>query len=161
MNQTFDTNLWIIQSILIMIGLLVAIPMLRALIGITLIVLSAILPTRRDGLRSRGVSFLPVIIRVGLGITSASLMMPAAHASPMTSSVHVVRPGESLWSIAAERLSQRDGEPVTAQDIDTEWRRLWRENYFEIGVDPTKLEPGVALRVQNSSSREVDDAIKS
>ncbi len=161
MNQTFDTNLWLVQSILIMFGLLFAIPMLRALVGIGFIVLSVMLPRRRDGLRNRGVSFLPVILRVGLGITSATLMMPTANAAPHSLSIRVVQPGESLWSIAAETLSQGHAEPVTAQAIDNEWRRLWRENYVEIGVDPTTLKPGIALRVQNSSIEEVDDAIKS
>jgi nucleoid-associated protein YgaU len=58
---------------------------------------------------------------------------------------HVVRPGESLWSIAAARL----GPEASAGAIAREVRRLWKLNRARIGAgDPSVLPIGVHLRLR-------------
>jgi Tfp pilus assembly protein FimV len=58
---------------------------------------------------------------------------------------HVVRRGESLWSIASALL-----EPgASASSIAHQVRRLWRLNEDRIGTgDPSLLRIGVKLRLR-------------
>jgi nucleoid-associated protein YgaU len=53
----------------------------------------------------------------------------------------VVRPGDSLWSLAARRLGA--GAPATA--IAAEWPRLYAANRTAIGPDPNLIHPGQRL----------------
>lgn len=56
--------------------------------------------------------------------------------------VVVVRPGDTLWGIAAERL----GPAARDCDIAAEWPRWYAANRAEIGPDPDLLMPGQRLR---------------
>lgn len=56
--------------------------------------------------------------------------------------VVVVRPGDTLWSIAAARL-----EPgASTAEIAAEWPRWYAANRRTVGPDPAHLEVGVRLR---------------
>jgi nucleoid-associated protein YgaU len=58
---------------------------------------------------------------------------------------HVVRRGESLWSIATDLL----GAGASASAIASEVRRLWELNEQRIGTgDPNLLVVGVRLRLR-------------
>jgi nucleoid-associated protein YgaU len=58
---------------------------------------------------------------------------------------HVVRPGESLWSIAADRL----GDEATVAQIAREVNRLWELNDERIGTGrPDLLYAGTRLRLR-------------
>ena len=80
----------------------------------------------------------------------AQLAEPApAPATPLATGgfgrFHVVRPGESLWSIATDVL----GPGASAAAIATEVRRLWKLNAERIGTgDPNLLVVGVRLRLR-------------
>lgn len=53
----------------------------------------------------------------------------------------IVRPGDSLWSIAASGL-----EPsADAAEIDAAWRALYAANRAAIGADPDLIRPGIHL----------------
>lgn len=52
---------------------------------------------------------------------------------------HEIAPGETLWSIAVERLPAR---PVTEA-----WPRIYRLNQRRIGPDPDLVHPGTTLRL--------------
>lgn len=81
-SSSFDTTAWVIQSVLIMFAVLLAIPLLRALIGLALISLSAALGLHQSPLKSAGVSLLPAFLRTALGFaTVVALTQPAAAAS--------------------------------------------------------------------------------
>jgi Tfp pilus assembly protein FimV len=58
---------------------------------------------------------------------------------------HVVRPGESLWSIASALL-----EPgASASSVARQVRRLWRLNRDRIGTgDPNLIAIGLQLRLR-------------
>lgn len=53
----------------------------------------------------------------------------------------VVRPGDSLWSIAARHL----GPGASAQRIAAEWPRWFAANHRLIGSDPSLIKPGQVL----------------
>jgi nucleoid-associated protein YgaU len=67
----------------------------------------------------------------------------SAGSSPSRSrKVHVVEPGETLWSIARESL----GEDASNADVATEVHRLWRLNADRIGTGtPDLIRPGQKL----------------
>jgi nucleoid-associated protein YgaU len=51
---------------------------------------------------------------------------------------YVVRPGDSLWSIAQQH-------PVDAGSTEARWRAIWRANRAVVGDDPDLIHPGQAL----------------
>jgi nucleoid-associated protein YgaU len=59
-----------------------------------------------------------------------------------------VRPGDSLWSIAARRLGT---SPSTAR-IQQEWPRWYAANRQLIGTDPNLLLPGTRLLAPRPAS---------
>ena len=77
---------------------------------------------------SRGAEFLP----------SQSLVQPDVPTAPIAPLIHAVIHGDSLWSIAANRL------PTSAsdQDIDREWRSIYALNKALIGNNPSLIFPG-------------------
>jgi nucleoid-associated protein YgaU len=52
-----------------------------------------------------------------------------------------VRPGDTLWSLTAERL----GPDATTAEIAAAWPRLYAANRDLIGPDPAHIEPGQHL----------------
>ncbi|CAA9386287.1 MAG: hypothetical protein AVDCRST_MAG32-1995 [uncultured Nocardioides sp.] len=54
--------------------------------------------------------------------------------------LHVVRPGESLWSIAAATAPAEE-------DVDARWRAIWVANRAVVGTDPDLILPGQRLRI--------------
>lgn len=68
--------------------------------------------------------------------TTASLP-PAPGPEPV-----VVRPGDTLWDIAARRLDP--GAP--ASQVAAEWHRWYAANRAVIGPDPDLIHPGLRLR---------------
>lgn len=62
----------------------------------------------------------------------------------------VVRPGDSLWSIAARHLPEGAG----AEEISASWPRWYEANRQLIGPDPNRLDIGMVLQApQTASSR--------
>lgn len=53
---------------------------------------------------------------------------------------YVVRPGDSLWSIAS-------AHPEAGTGVDARWRAIWRLNHDVVGDDPDLILPGQALRL--------------
>lgn len=60
---------------------------------------------------------------------------------------YLVRPGDSLWSIA-ERLLDGAGP----RQIDAKWRQIHRANRSVIGPDPDLIIPGTTLRIPRPST---------
>src|SRR5438445_153688 len=59
-----------------------------------------------------------------------------------------VKPGESLWLIAAHRL----GPTSTDADIAAEWPRWYAANRTTVGDDPALLRPGQQLTSPSAST---------
>jgi nucleoid-associated protein YgaU len=57
---------------------------------------------------------------------------------------HTVRPGDTLWGIAAAQLPPAWRSPAT---IDRYWRQVYRANRAVLGPDPDLIHPGTRLRV--------------
>ena len=65
---------------------------------------------------------------------------PTATGTASRGETYVVRPGDSLWSVA--RL-----HPDATGSVDHRWRSIWRSNRVVIGDDPDLILPGQALRL--------------
>ena len=76
----------------------------------------------------RGAEFLP----------SQSLVQPDVSTAPTAPVIHAVIHGDSLWSIAANRLTSSASD----QDIDREWRSIYALNKDLIGNNPSLIFPG-------------------
>jgi hypothetical protein len=61
----------------------------------------------------------------------------------------VVRPGDTLWSLTAERL----GPDATPARIAAAWPRLYAANRDVIGPDPAHIEPGQHLTLPTPTTR--------
>ncbi len=62
---------------------------------------------------------------------------------PVRAHTAVVRPGDSLWSIAARDLGPAAGNA----EITERWHALYAANRARIGPDPDLVEPGLRLRL--------------
>jgi nucleoid-associated protein YgaU len=59
---------------------------------------------------------------------------------------YTVRPGDSLWRIAAEALQVRGRAPTVAA-VAAEWPRWYAANRDVVGADPDLIRPGQVLQV--------------
>jgi hypothetical protein len=69
-------------------------------------------------------------------------LRPVTGAPEPVDRVHVVRPGDTLWAIAAIDLESADDERITAH-----WHRIHRLNRAVVGADPDLIRPGQQLRL--------------
>lgn len=78
-----------------------------------------------------------------------------ARPTPGTAGWVRVRPGDSLWSIAADHLTGQNtgqdagpntGEPTNAR-VSASWPRWFAANRDRIGDDPALIQPGLRLRI--------------
>ncbi|MDR7251447.1 hypothetical protein J2X46_000419 [Nocardioides sp. BE266] len=69
--------------------------------------------------------------------------------TPRPQGSYVVRPGDSLWSIA--RAHPEDGT-----GIEERWRAIWRANHDVVGDDPDLILPGQALRLPTTPRTDGD-----
>lgn len=74
-------------------------------------------------------------------VARASVAKPAA-SKPAATEV-IVRPGDTLWSLAADQLTAAG--PVTDVRIDATWRAWYAINRAVIGADPDLILPGQQL----------------
>ena len=93
-------------------------------------------PAHADGLVAPAPR--PAAAVVGLAVPDRQA---AAVAGTPPGAVHVVRPGESLWSIAESRLPAG----ASAALVDRDWRRLYAANRRTVGPDPDLIRPGTSL----------------
>ena len=68
--------------------------------------------------------------------------------APGPEGVLVVRPGDTLWSLAAGRLPLG----ATHGEVEAAWRRLYAANRAVVGADPNLIRPGQRLRVPQAGA---------
>lgn len=65
---------------------------------------------------------------------------PTTDSRSTTRAAYVVRPGDSLWSIAR-------AHPAAGVDVADRWRAIWRHNRDVVGADPDLIHPGQVLHL--------------
>ena len=90
---------------------------------------------------------------VGRTVSTVSVLhglpLPSRPVADDRSRRHVVRPGDSLWSIAAAEL----GPSATPAEVDTRWRHIHAANVAAIGRDPDLIHPGTVVSFPSTPSR--------
>jgi hypothetical protein len=76
-------------------------------------------------------------------VARAIAAVPVARPDPAR---HLVRPGDSLWSVAEAALLA-SGSPATAAEVAAYWPRIYALNRAVVGADPDLLRPGQLLRL--------------
>jgi Tfp pilus assembly protein FimV len=99
----------------------------------------------RSPAEAPGTASEPVVTQTP-AVASEPVAAAASVAAPLgPGRFHVVRPGESLWSIASRVLRPGASDRAVALEV----RRLWRLNSERIGTsDPNLLRIGVRLRLR-------------
>lgn len=78
-----------------------------------------------------------------VGAAPRTEVRPAAHPAPAAAGrTYVVRPGDSLWSIAASHPA-----PGASGSVPERWHAIWQANRDVVGDDPDLIHPGQALRL--------------
>jgi LysM repeat protein len=83
-----------------------------------------------------------VTVHVSRLIASVSVAEPPAP-PPSPPPTVVVRPGDTLWSLAAQTLAPGAPDAVIAE----QWQRIYRANRAVIGPDPDLIQPDQRLRL--------------
>ena len=83
-------------------------------------------------------------VLVGLPLPERAVA-PAVVERPTAGDAYVVRPGDSLWSIARAHPAARVG-------VEGRWRAIWRHNRGVVGPDPDLIHPGQALRLPGTDT---------
>lgn len=121
----------------------------RAIMGAASLSLSAAATT---GLALAGTSAptAPLGADIGWGATAYTQTLtptsPPAHdggEEDASEAIHVVAPGESLWSISRDRL----GADADAAAIDRAWHLVWHSNRDVVGPNPHLIVPGTVLTI--------------
>lgn len=65
------------------------------------------------------------------------------HRPARATRTHVVRPGESLWSIATTQVA----DPTDAGAVSARWQLIYETNRAAVGADPDLILPGLRLHL--------------
>ena len=95
------------------------------------------------GATSAAAGLVPADLPEDLGWAPAP-RPPAASVSAAIPATHLVRPGESLWSSAAQSLARR-GTETSPRAVAAEWPRWYAANRAVVGADPNLIHPGQRL----------------
>lgn len=93
-----------------------------------------------------------LLVGLSLPDRATAPVRPALHQqppAPQAPADYVVRPGDSLWSIARTH-------PDDATDVEERWRAIWRANRDVVGDDPDLILPGQALRLPTTRRTDGD-----
>lgn len=66
--NTFSVSAWILQSVTLFLATIAAIPLLRAIAGLTLVAISESLSLENQSLKRIGVKMMPAFLRASLGL---------------------------------------------------------------------------------------------
>ncbi len=82
--NTFSLSSWILQSITLFLAILASIPLLKAIIGLSLVAISETFKLKSPTLRSAGVKLMPAFLRASLGLGIAiGFTSPASAETPL------------------------------------------------------------------------------
>ncbi len=66
--NTFSMSAWILQSITLFLAILAAVPLLRAILGLTLVAISETLKLKNPFVKRIGIKMMPAFLRATLGL---------------------------------------------------------------------------------------------
>lgn len=118
MDPVFDTTAWVMETMLVMVALLAAIPVLKAFAGLSLVLAARALGIRESRVHRIGLALLPTFLRTALGVTAGLgvLAAPAAAAEPPQPTIVIDRivqlPPTAVAAPATKRLAATPTDPI-------------------------------------------------
>jgi nucleoid-associated protein YgaU len=109
--------------------------------GVAVAAASTTLPAHASG--GGGADVLVGLPLPERAVSATTTRQPRNDAPAATGGAYVVRPGDSLWSIARSH-------PAPGTDVESRWRQVWRLNRDVVGADPDLIHPGQALRLPDT-----------
>jgi LysM repeat protein len=88
--NTFSLSSWILQSITLFLAILAAIPLIRAILGLTLVAISETLNLKSPALRKAGIKLMPAFLRASLGLGLALGIANPAMAETLEPQIPVI-----------------------------------------------------------------------
>jgi hypothetical protein len=82
--NTFSLSSWILQSITLFLAILASIPLLKAIIGLSLVAISETFKLENQAIRRTGMKLMPAFLRASLGLGMAiGFTSPASAETPL------------------------------------------------------------------------------
>lgn len=112
---------WILQSITLFLGLLAAIPLLRAILGLTLVAISESFNLKNPMLRKAGIKMMPAFLRATLGLGLAIGVSTPAMADTLPPEIPIIdrvidfetsEEPETVVEVAAEAVVEKPSQEI-------------------------------------------------
>ncbi len=136
--NTFSLSSWILQSITLFLAILASIPLLKAIIGLSLVVISETFKLENQAIRRTGMKLMPAFLRASLGLGMAiGFTSPASAETPLPQIPVIDR--VINFETEIESTAESTADPGVEVEPESE----------------TQIEPNIALEGQR---KQVDEA---
>lgn len=88
--NTFSLSAWILQSITLFLAILAAVPLIRALVGLSIVAFSETFGLQNSALRKIGIKIVPAFLRASLGFGLVMGVATPASAEPVQTQIPVI-----------------------------------------------------------------------
>jgi LysM repeat protein len=121
--NTFSLSSWILQSITLFLAILASIPLLRAILGLSLVAISETFNLKNPVLRKTGMKLIPAFLRASLGLGIAIGFTTPASAETPTPQLPVVEipviDRVIDFETTSEQNSEQNSVPISKPEFDT------------------------------------------
>jgi hypothetical protein len=141
--NTFSLSSWILQSITLFLAILASIPLLKAIIGLSLVAISETFKLENQAIRRTGMKLMPAFLRAGLGLGMAiGFTGPASAETPLPQIPVIDR--VINFETEMESTAEKDSAPSAKSTAEST-----ADQVVEVEPEPKpEIEPNIALEGQ-------------
>lgn len=151
--NTFSLSSWILQSITLFLAILASIPLLKAIIGLSLVAISETFKLENQAIRRTGIKLMPAFLRAGLGLGMAiGFTSPASAETPLPQIPVIDR--VINFETEIESTAEKDSAPSAKSPAESTAESTADPVVEVEPVSEPEIEPNIALEGQ---IKQVDD----
>lgn len=124
--NTFSLSAWILQSITLFLAILAAIPLARAIIGLTLVAMSETLNLKNPIVRETGIKLMPAFLRASLGVGLAIGLVAPANAQTPFPEIPVI---DRVIDFESEPIEVVDTPSTTILEVERPKEKVQSKTY--------------------------------
>jgi hypothetical protein len=124
--NTFSMSAWILQSITLFLAILAAIPLARAIIGLTLVAMSETLNLKNPIVRETGIKLMPAFLRASLGVGLAIGLVAPANAQTPFPEIPVI---DRVIDFETEPIEVVDTPSTTILEVERPKEKVQSKTY--------------------------------
>jgi hypothetical protein len=124
--NTFSLSAWILQSITLFLAILAAIPLARAIIGLTLVAMSETLNLKNPIVRETGIKLMPAFLRASLGVGLAIGLVAPANAQTPFPEIPVI---DRVIDFETEPIEVVDTPSTTILEVERPKEKVQSKTY--------------------------------